>query len=121
MGGLAIAALLVACLVAPFVLDQLATVRARGGGSPIVVSHYTVFGELFPYPLRRLIDIPGYWLIILPVELPAAFFAGVIALTLALRSALPALGKTRRGGFRLPGRCRSCRFMAPGLYARRQQ
>ena len=88
-GGLAIAALLVACLVAPFVLDQLATVRARGGGSPIVVAHYTVFGELFPVPLRRLMDVPGYWLIILPVELPAAFFAGIIALTLALRSALP--------------------------------
>ena len=88
-GGLAIAALLVACMIAPFVLDQLATVQARGGGSPIVVSHYTVFGELFPVSLRRLMDIPGYWLIILPVELPAAFLAGIIALTLALRSALP--------------------------------
>ena len=89
IGGLAVAALLVACLVAPFVLDQLGTVRARGGGSPIVVSPYTVFGELFPYPLRRLMDIPGYWLIILPVELPATFFAGVIALTPALRGAMP--------------------------------
>ena len=89
MGGLAIAALLVACLVAPFVLDQLETVRARGGGSPIVLASYTVFGERFPYPLRRLMDIPGYWLIILPVELPAAFFAGIIALILALRNALP--------------------------------
>ncbi len=99
MGGLAIAALLVASLAAPFVLDQLATVRARDGGSPIVVSHYTVFGELFPYPLRRLIDIPGYWLIILPVELPAAFFAGVIALTLALRSALPGPEKLAMAAF----------------------
>jgi hypothetical protein len=34
-------------------------------------------------------DIPGYWLIILPLELPAAFIAGVIALTAALRSAMP--------------------------------
>jgi hypothetical protein len=87
--GVAAAALLVIGLIAPFILDQLATVRARGGGSPIVVDHYAVFGELFPHWLRRLIDIPGYWLIILPIELPATYFAGIVALTVALRSALP--------------------------------
>lgn len=89
ISGLAVAALLVACFAAPFVLDQLATVRARGGGSPIIVAPYTVFAELFPYRLRRLMDIPGYWLVTLPLELPAAYFAGVMALVLAIRSAMP--------------------------------
>ena len=60
VAGLALAALLVICLIAPFILDQLAAVHARGSGSPIVVSHYAVFGEHFPYGLRRLLDIPGY-------------------------------------------------------------
>jgi hypothetical protein len=87
--GLAIAALLVACLIAPFVLDQLAMVRARGGGSPIAVAPYTVFGEAFPHWLGRIMDLPGYWLIILPVELPAVYAAGIIALATSLRSALP--------------------------------
>jgi hypothetical protein len=87
--ALTLAALLVVCLIAPFVLNQLAAVRARGGGAPIIISHYAVFGEFLPHALRRVLDVPGYWLIILPAELPAVFFAGVIALTMTLRSAVP--------------------------------
>jgi hypothetical protein len=87
--ALALAALLVVCLVAPFVLNQLAAVRARGGGAPIAVSHYRVFGEFLPPALRSVLDLPGYWLLIQPVELPAIFFAGVVALIVMLRRALP--------------------------------
>jgi hypothetical protein len=84
--GLAIAALLVVCLIAPFLRDQFASVAARGGGSPLTISHYEVFGERFQHWLRRVMDIPGYWLIILPAELPAVYIAGLLALTTALRS-----------------------------------
>ncbi len=83
--GQAIAALLVICLIAPFLRDQFTSVAARGGGSPLAISHYMVFGERFPNWLRRIMDIPGYWLIILPVELPAIYVAGILALTTALR------------------------------------
>ena len=83
--GLAVAALLVVCLIAPFLRDQFATVAARGRGSPLAVEHYTVFGEAFPYWLRRIMDVPGYWLIILPIELPAIYIAGLIAFPTALR------------------------------------
>ena len=38
---------------------------------------------------RRLLDIPGYWLILLPIELPAAYVAGATALAVMLRSAMP--------------------------------
>jgi hypothetical protein len=89
VGGLAIAALLVVCLIAPFVRDQLAALHARGGANPIVVAPYRVFGEQFPGWLRHVLDVPGYWLIILPVELPAIFIAGMIALVATLRSAMP--------------------------------
>ena len=85
-GTLAVAAVLVICLIAPFLRDQFATVAARGGGNPLAVSHYAVFGERFPIWLRRIMDIPGYWLIILPVELPAVYVAGLFALTTALRN-----------------------------------
>ena len=87
--ALALAALLVVCLVAPFVLNQVAAVHARGGGAPIDVSHYRVFGEFLPSALRCMLDLPGYWLVILPVELPAVFVAGGIALIVMLRSASP--------------------------------
>jgi hypothetical protein len=87
--ALAIAALLVVCLIAPFVFNQWAAVRARGGGTPIAFSPYRVFGEFLPPALRRMLDLPAYWLIILPVELPAVSFAGIVALTAALRGALP--------------------------------
>lgn len=89
IGGMAVAAILVVCLIAPLVLDQIATVQARGGGTPIVISHYRVFGELLPHTLRRILDIPGYWLIILPAELPAASVAGFIAFVTILGAAMP--------------------------------
>ena len=89
VGGLAIAALLVACLIAPFVRDQLAAIAARGGARPIAISPYRVFGSQFPDWLRHLLDVAGYWLIILPVELPATFVAGVIAFVAARRSVMP--------------------------------
>ena len=37
VGGIAIAALLVVCLIAPFVRDQVATVHARGGVTPLLL------------------------------------------------------------------------------------
>jgi hypothetical protein len=88
LAALAVAALLVVCLIAPLALNQWAAVRARGGGTPVTVSHYRVFGEFLAPALRRLLDVPGYWLVILPAELPASFFAGFIALIAMLRGAL---------------------------------
>jgi hypothetical protein len=90
IAALSLAALLVVCLIAPFVLDQFAAIHARGDGrAPIILAPYRVFGEFLPPTLRRVLDLPGYWLVILPVELPAVFFAGLAALTVALRSDRP--------------------------------
>jgi hypothetical protein len=90
MAALALAAALVVCLIAPFVLDQLTALHARGvGGSPVVISPYTVFRDFPPLPIRRLLDLPAYWLMILPIELPAAFVAGVIGIIVLWRSSLP--------------------------------
>ena len=88
------AGVLVACIAAPFFLDQLATVAARGGGTPVVIHHFEVLGEMFAPLLRRILDLPAYWLIELPIEFPATYVAGVIALVVALRSAASGLEKT---------------------------
>jgi hypothetical protein len=92
--GMAIAALLVAGLAAPFVLDQLAATAARGDSTPIVVRPFDVLGDMFPETLRHILNLPAYWLIELPVEFPAISIAGAIALVGALRSAWPPLEKT---------------------------
>jgi hypothetical protein len=89
VGGLTIAAFLVVCLIAPFMRDQLAAIQARGGGSPVILAPYRVFDGFVPVRLRRVLDFPGYWLVVLPIELPATFVAGTIAAIAALRSVLP--------------------------------
>jgi hypothetical protein len=41
---------------------------------------------MFPAALRHVLDWPAYWLVLLPIELPATYVAGVIALVAMLRS-----------------------------------
>lgn len=84
---MALAALLAAVLVAPFVIDQVAMTVARHDPTPIAIRPFPVLGELFPEPLRRILDLPAYWLIELPIEFPATYVSGVIALFLLWRNA----------------------------------
>jgi hypothetical protein len=92
--GLAGAAVLAGLLAAPFILEQLATIAARDGGSPIVFHHSEVLGEMFPVTLRRALDWAAYWFILLPIEFPATYLAGLIALAVMLRGAAPGPEKT---------------------------
>jgi hypothetical protein len=87
--GMAVAAALAICLAAPFLNNQLMAVAARGGDSPIVLRHFAVLGAMFPAAFRRLLDWPAYWLVLLPIELPATYVAGAMALVTMLRSGAP--------------------------------
>ena len=87
--GMAVAAVLVVCLSAPFLNNQLMAVAARGGNNPIVLRHFAVLGAMFPAALRHELDWPAYWLVLLPIELPATYLAGVVALVAMLRSGAP--------------------------------
>ncbi len=91
--GMAVAAVLVVCLAAPFLNNQLMAVAARGDNNPIVLRHFAVLGAMFPVALRHVLDWPAYWLVLLPIELPATYVAGVLALVLMLRSGAPPLEK----------------------------
>jgi hypothetical protein len=84
--SLAGAAALSVILAAPFLLDQIAAVGVRGGGSPIVLGHFEVLGHWFEGRLRRILDLPAYWLVLLVVEFPATYVAGSIALATFLAS-----------------------------------
>ena len=82
--GLAVAGALALGIAAPFIADQLAFIAARGSAGAIGVHPFEVLGEIFPRPLRRILDLPAYWLILLPLEFPASFIAGALALVAML-------------------------------------
>ena len=82
---LAIAALLTACVAAPFLHDQLAVAATRGTGSPIALTPYVVLSDDIPNRLHRMFDPPAFWLVLLVIELPAIYLTGAIAWVLALR------------------------------------
>lgn len=83
--GLAAAGALALGIATPFIADQLAFIAARGSAGAIGIEPFAVLGEMFPPTLRRVLDLPAYWLILLPLEFPASFIAGVLALLAMLR------------------------------------
>jgi hypothetical protein len=92
--GLVLAAVLAVALAAPLIRDQVVNVAARGTDHPIVASPFAVFGEAVPAAMRRVLDLPGFWLLLLPIEFPAIYPAGVIAFAVMLRRATPGADKT---------------------------
>ena len=74
------AALLALVLTYPFLRDEYLATAARQVGSPIVFHPYEVLGPLIPQSLRRVLDLPAYWVILLTVALPAIYPAGVAAM-----------------------------------------
>jgi hypothetical protein len=89
--SLAISAVLVLALVAPFIRDQWETVAARGG-SPLALHPFEVLGDMVA--LRHVLDLPAYWFVLLPIEFPAAFIAGLLALIVLWRRATAGAEKT---------------------------
>jgi hypothetical protein len=89
VGTMAVAAVLAAILAAPFLGNQFLAVVARGGDNPIVLRHFAVLGALLPATLRNVLDWPAYWLVLLPIEFPATYVAGVMALIVMLRRSGP--------------------------------
>lgn len=91
MVGVVMAAVAAACLSTPFVRDQLIATAQRGGGSPIAFGPYPVLGDYFSDQVRRLLDPAAFWLVLLVVEFPAIYPAGIAALVgrLANRDAVP--------------------------------
>jgi hypothetical protein len=86
-GRFVVAAVLTIGLAAPFLRDQLA-LASRDLASPVALHPFEVLGAAFPDPLRRVLDVPAYWLVLLPVELPAIVLTGALAAAALLRATL---------------------------------
>jgi len=80
------ATVLTLALAAPFLRDQLTMAAVHAAGAPIALRPHEVLGDAFGDGLRRVLDLPAFWLVLLPVELPAIFLTGVVAAA-ALRRA----------------------------------
>jgi hypothetical protein len=65
--------------------DQLAAEASRGTGAPIAVHAHAVVGDFFPVTWRRVLDVPAFWLILLPFALPAVAITGWVAMARLLR------------------------------------
>ncbi|HXZ02858.1 MAG TPA: hypothetical protein VEI03_22910 [Stellaceae bacterium] len=87
----AAAAVLAAALASPMLREEYAMAAARAVGVPIALHPYEVLGPLVPEGLRRILDPPAFWLVLLVIEFPAIYLAGIGALTplLAPRTAAP--------------------------------
>jgi hypothetical protein len=80
------AAVLAGMLAAPFLRDQLAATAARGSPFPIGIEPYEILGPGFPERVRRILDIPAFWLILLIIEFPAIYLTGAAGLVGLIRS-----------------------------------
>ncbi len=74
-----------AALSAPLLFAQAAVARLRGDGLPIGIRAVNVFGDAVGPTLRAILDIPAYWVLYLPLELPAYYLAGGAAILTLLR------------------------------------
>ncbi|MDE1568957.1 hypothetical protein [Aquabacter sediminis] len=72
------AALLALGLSAPLLHAQAEAAAARGGGVPLMLGFYPVLAPDLPHTVRQLLDVPAYWLVFLPLELPLVFLPGTL-------------------------------------------
>ena len=80
----ATAIVLVALVAFPFLRDDYAATAARHAGAPIALRPFAVLGPGVPAPIRSVLDLPAYWVILLVVQFPAICFAGAWAMARAL-------------------------------------
>jgi hypothetical protein len=65
-------------LILPLELEQLHSAAGRHDTIPVLFSPFLVLGPVIPESLRGLLDVPAYWLVLLPIELPVTFILGAI-------------------------------------------
>lgn len=85
IGRALLAAAVALTAASPILIEQVKTAMARPDGLPIALHPYEVFGPAVSDAIRRPLDLVGFWLVQLPVDLPAIVPAGVLALAAAFR------------------------------------
>ncbi|HUC70836.1 MAG TPA: hypothetical protein VMS01_06565 [Stellaceae bacterium] len=79
-----VAAFLVGVISFPFLRDEYAANAARHAGPPVALHPFEVLGTIVPTGMRTALDLPAFWVILLVIQLPAIYFAGIWAMAGAL-------------------------------------
>jgi hypothetical protein len=77
----AFAVVLAAVISSPVLRDEYLATMAR---HPVALQPFAVLGPLVPQPIRRALDLPAYWLILLFIQFPAIYVAGTFAIARGL-------------------------------------
>lgn len=85
--GAAAAVALALVLALPLLMAEFSTLKTRQAGAPIAVHPYEVLGSIAPEGLRRALDLPAFWLLLLPIDLAAIYPAGVALMVMYFRRA----------------------------------
>jgi hypothetical protein len=80
----ALAVALALAIAYPFLRDEFAATAARNAGAPLALQPIGVLGQIVPQRLRIVADLPSFWAILLLVQFPAIYFAGLWAMTEAV-------------------------------------
>lgn len=80
-----VAAALAAMFAWPILAAQAGAAAARSGGLPIAFHSYEVLGGNAPAALRRILDLPAFWALRLPLDAPAIVLIGAAGLVWLLR------------------------------------
>lgn len=76
----AAAAVLALLLISPMLYDQLQMAALRGGQAPVAIAPMEILHSDIVQRFGPWLDGPVFWLIYLPVEFPAFYMTGLIAL-----------------------------------------
>ncbi len=113
----AAAAILAIGLAWPLLHDQFLATGMRAGGSPIAFRPFQVLGTAFADGLRRTLDLPAYWLLLLPIEFPAVYVTGVVSLWAYLRRSDPDGDGDKRQAARIFALLAAAGLVCAGLFA----
>jgi hypothetical protein len=91
LAALAMAGCFAVALVFPLLVAQLHAAVQRGDGATVLISPYPTLSPDIPEGLRGWLDIPAYWLLLLPIEFPAVWILGAVAARRLKSALMPAL------------------------------
>ncbi|MEO8935775.1 MAG: hypothetical protein ABI277_09005 [Burkholderiaceae bacterium] len=80
IAALSIAGVVTLLLVWPLLADQLAASALRHAGSPVAIRAFDVLGNAVPESFHAVFGPVAYWLVLLPVAMPAVYLPGLFVL-----------------------------------------
>lgn len=69
-----------AAAAAPILIELARAAASRAGPFPVALHPYEVLGPNVPDAIRRTLDLPAYWLALLPIDFSAVYLLGATAI-----------------------------------------